>query len=228
MTTSLFEVTLQGGFNGQEVVSRWNYRGDGDDVPSGNAFGLASAMGLVPVAGAFPSGTLAAAMAAAVSNVAQWFQVIVRDVYDPLVFADLPFVPIATGALTGDVEAPFVAYGFSTNRVRTDIGRGYKRFPGVTESSTDTTGVINSTELALLNTLAGKLGEVLTFTESSLSMSYTPCVAKKFPYTTPSGKTAYKYNAVKATQLAALATGIVWSPYPTVRSQVSRQIGKGR
>jgi len=228
MPTKLYEITLVGDLGGQLLVNRWNYRGDGDDVPSGDAFGLASAMGFIPVAGVFPTGTVADAIAQFTSNGVTWNQVVCRAVYDPLDFVDLPFVPVASGLQSGDVEAMFVAYGIRSNRVRTDIGRGYKRFAGVNESHVSSLGVIDVTAIGLIENLCALMADVLSFTETSLTMSYTPVIAKKFPYTTPSGRTAYRYNPVEATQMAALAAGIVWESYPTVRSQVSRQIGKGK
>jgi len=224
----LYEVTLVGDLGGQLLVNRWNYSGDGGDVPSGKAFGLASAMGFAPVAGVFPTGTIADAIAQFTSNGVTWNQCVVRAVYDPLDFVDVPFVPVASGLQSGDVEAMFVAYGIRSNRVRTDIGRGYKRFAGVNESHVSSLGVIDSTAIGLIEDLCVLMADVITFTESALTQSYTPVIAKKFPYTAPSGRTAYRYNPTEATQMAALADGITWEAYPTVRSQVSRQIGKGR
>lgn len=233
MSTKLYEVVLQGTLFNQLIINRWNYRSDGDDVPSKNSFGLASAMGLVPVSGNFPASTIGDAMQALASASMTWQQVIVRAVYDPLDFTDIPFVPNVEGdEAAGVSESPFTAYGFRTNRVRTDIGRGYKRFAGVTEDAVDAGGVIASAVTSSLGALAGFMSDVLSFTESSLTIAFTPCVVKKQQYTAPSGRKAYRYIPVadggEAAQLDLIATGLIWEPYTQVRSQTSRQYGKGR
>lgn len=233
MSTKLYEVTLTGHLFQQEIVNRWNYRSDGDDVPSGNSFALASAMGLIPVAGAFPADTLAHAIANVIAADMHWEQVIVRAVYDPLDFVDIPFSPVAPGLIgSGDTESPFLAFGFKTNRVRTDIGRGYKRISGLVEGAIADGGVIESGSVSALTDIADLMSDILPFTESALTINFTPCVVKKQRYTAPSGKPAYRYIPVadggEAAQLELIATGITWAPYDTVRSQVSRQYGRGR
>jgi len=233
MSTKLYEVVLQGTLFNQLIINRWNYRSDGDDVPSTNSFGLVSAMGLIPTSGTFPASTIGDAMQALASTSMTWQQVIARAVYDPLDFVDIPYVPNAAGEeASAASESPLIAYGFRTNRVRTDIGRGYKRFAGVTEDAVDAGGVIASAVTSSLSALAGFMSDVLSFTESALTINFTPCVVKKQKYTTGSGHVAYRYIPVadggETAQLADTATGITWSPYTQVRSQVSRQYGKGR
>lgn len=232
MPTHLFEVTVIGKFLGEDIVNRFTYRGDGDTVPSGNSFGLLSAMGFVPVAGAFPDNTLAKELQGAVNASMVWSQAISRAIYVPDDFVELPFVPTAPGiGDAGTALAPFVAFGFRTNRVRQDVGRGYKRFAGVGEAQQENGGSLTSGTLSAMNSIATRLGAVISFTESSLTMSYTPCIIKKEKYTTPSGKQAYRYvrpiDGGEAAQLEDTVTGLTWSPYTTVRSQVSRQFGHG-
>jgi len=233
MSTHLYEVTLEGVLANQQIINRWNYRSDGDDVPSGNSFGLATAMGFVPVSGVFPDGTLADAMATIVTENISFLQVIVRAVYVATDFADIPFIPPAPGLkTTGETESPFVALGLRTNRVRQDIGRGYKRFAGVAEQSIGENGVVDSGTLGEVNTLAGFMSDVLSFTEDALTISFTPCIVKKQLYHPSEGKNAYRYIPVadggESAQLDDIATGITWEGYTQVRSQVSRQYGKGR
>jgi hypothetical protein len=228
MPDRLYEVTLSGEFAGQQVINRWNYRGSGDVVPSGRAFGLASAMGFVPAAGDFPAGTLAKALKTFTNHGLTWNQCIVRAVYDALDFVDLPFVPVVAGTAGGDATSPFVAFGVRTNRIRTDIGRGYKRFAGVSDSGVSDKGVVEGGMLTLVQALCALMGNVLTFTESSLSMAYTPVIVKKTLYHPSAGHNAYRYDPDETTQMGNLAAGIVWEAYPDVRSQTSRQYGKGR
>lgn len=227
-TTKLYEVVLVGQLGGQEIVNRWNYQGSVNNVPSGDAFGLLSAMGLVPTGGAFVTGSLAAKIAIISSNGLEWTQALCRSVFDPHDFIDLPFVPHASGLVSGDVEAGFVAFGCRSNRVRTDIGRGYKRFAGVNESAVNSFGALTSGVLSELQDVATAMGNVLTYTESSLTDTFTPVIVGRLKYTTPHGNTAYKYYANEATQAEHLAVGVTWEAYDHVRSQVSRQIGKGK
>jgi len=233
MSTKLYEAAVIGTVTGQEYVSRWNYRSDGDDVPSKNSFGLATAMGFIATSGSFIADTIASTLQASSSPDVIWNQIIVRAIYDPVDFVDIPFVPAATGTQnSGDKTAPFLAFGFRTNRVRADIGRGYKRFAGLTEGVMDAGGAVSSAFLAGMVVLAGLMSDTLSFTESSLTVTFTPVVVKKFRYTAPSGKPAYRYYTTdeggETVQMENLASGVTWEPYDHVRSQVSRQYGKGR
>lgn len=228
MSTQLYEVILVGNMGGiTQVVNQWNYRGDVNGVVGGDAAALVNAMGLEPTGGSFPAGTLGAALQALCSNTVQWKSVLCRNVYDDTDFIDLPFVPIATGAGSGEVLSPINAFGLRSNRVRLDIGRGYKRFPGVLESQVATLGDLSSGALTLLTAVADAMGEIISFTDGTLTDTFTPVIVQKEKYTTPRGKTAYRYFSTLAAQLTHLAVGVVWEPYSQVRSQVSRQVGKG-
>ena len=228
MATHLYEVTLVGSYNGVvEVVNRWNYRGDVNGVAGGDAAGLIKAMGLVPTAGAFPVSKIGSALSAITNTIISWRQCLSRNVYDPTDFIDLPYVPIVQGTSSGECLSPINSFGVRSNRTRLDIGRGYKRFCGVTESSSAGGGIIAGAAQTALDSLAVLMGDVITFTDGTLTDSFTPVVVKKLKYTTPSGKIAYKYYTLEADQLAKLAVGVVWESYNTVRSQVSRQYGRG-
>jgi len=228
MATHLYEVTLVGRFGGAvEIVNRWNYRGDVNNVAGGDAAALVSAMGFEPVAGAFPAGTIGFALQPLISSEVVWNQCLCRNVYDPTDFIDLPFNPTVAGLGSGEVLSPINAFGLRSNRTRLDIGRGYKRFAGVPESSSATKGDIAAGALTALNSLAALHGDILTYTDGALTDSFTPVVVKKLKYTTPSGRTAYKYYLTEAEQLTKLAVGVVWESYTNVRSQVSRQYGRG-
>ena len=227
MSDALYEVALVGNLGESLIVNRWNYVGNITSAPPLSAFGLLSAMGLIPTAGAFPADTLGAAIAALTSNGLEWNQAIVRSIYDPLDFVDAPFVPVVPGIQSGDVEAAFVAIGFRSNRVRTDIHRGYKRFAGVNESLVNSFGVLTSTAVTLATTLATRLGEVLTYEETTHTNTYTPVVVHKDKVEDEPGHFVYRYFETIEEQLDNVASGLTWENYPTVRSQISRQIGRG-
>lgn len=227
MTNHLYEAVVIADFNGTEIVNRYNYLGDVVGVASGDAFGLASAMGYVPEAGVFTADSLAAEIAALVSNGIEWGQIIVRNIYVPTDFVELPFVPVAPGLVSGDVEAGFVAFGCRSNRVRTDIGRGYKRFAGVNESNVNSYGELTSGALAQLEVIAGLLQSTLTYTEGSDTNTYKPVIVGKEKIVVEGEPTLYRYYADEAEQLEHLAIGTTWEAYDHVRSQVSRKIGHG-
>jgi len=228
MATKLYEITLVGSYNGVvELVNRWNYRGDVNGVVGGDAAALAQAMGLVPTAGTFPAGKIGAALAALTNTIVQWRQILSRNVYDPTDFIDLPYVPPVQGLSTGECLSPINAYGLRSNRTRLDIGRGYKRFCGVSESASGGGGILESAALTGLNSLADLLGDVITYTDGSLTDSFTPCIVKKFKHVRVGRKDVYEYFEDPDEQMANLAVGVVWESYNTVRSQVSRQYGRG-
>jgi hypothetical protein len=228
MATHIYEVTLVGRFNGSvEIVNRWNYRGDVNAVAGGDAAALVKAMGLDGSGGNFPVGKIGNSIQAITSTLVVWSQVLSRNVYDPTDFIDLPLNPAVAGTAAGESLSPINAYGLRSNRTRLDIGRGYKRFVGVVESAVATGGTIESAALTALNAIADLMGDIITFTDGSLTDSFTPVVVKKLKYTTPSGKTAYKYYPTEAEQLTKLAVGVTWESYLQVRSQVSRQYGRG-
>jgi hypothetical protein len=108
-----------------------------------------------------------------------------------------------------------------------DIGRGYKRFAGVSETASGGGGILESATLTALNSLATLMGDVITYTDGSLTDSFTPVIVKKFKLVRAGRKDVYKYYEDEAEQMANLAVGVVWESYNTVRSQVSRQYGRG-
>lgn len=226
MTNKLYEVTLIGGMSGADVINRWNYLGDINGAVGGGAAGLVNALGLAPDSGNFPADTMGEALQVLTSNVMQWFSVLCRNIYDPTDFIDLPYTPIVTGDGTGEVQARFVSFGFKTNRKRLDIHRGYKRISGVLETATGTLGDLTPTYVENALALAEKMSESVSFTDGTLTDNYAPCIAKRLRYTAPSGKPAYKYYP-EDEQFDLLMTGITWTNYANVRSQVSRQLGKG-
>jgi hypothetical protein len=228
MATKLLDVTLFGSYYGQQVVNHFNYKADGDVPASGMSYGLNDKMGFHPSAGDPPVGSLFEAIIGLQVSEMEWAGVLARAMYDPLDFNEVGFNPIVTGLVTSaDAASPIYAFGVRTNRTRLDIGRGYKRFGGVSEDSVEPGGTIESGALTGLGTLATKLGAILTFTEGGATVTYTPCILKKEKIVDEDGKVTYRKYATEAEQLEHIATGIVWTPYTTIRSQVSRQYDRG-
>jgi len=227
----LYEVTLNARYAGQQCINRWNYQSNDVSVASGGSLALLSAMGFVlegsPLAP--PADTVFGKINDLVSSAVLFDQVIARAIYDDTDFMDLPFIPpYQTSVSNGVAQAPFYAFGFFTSRVNQSIRRGFKRLVGVGASDITSLGEIVSGTQTKLQDLATAMNETISFTEGGSTVTFTPTIVQKEPYTvTGSGKTAYRYYASQATQLDHIAQGFVWSFYDTVRSQTSRQYGKG-
>lgn len=222
----VYELTLKQLFHGQSIVNRFNFLGSGTPLSVIPSFALINALGFIPTSGAFPTGTFGLLLQQTQPDDVTFIQALARTVTDehPTDFYDEAFPTGVTGARTGvQSQSPIAAYGFRTNRVRTDIARGTKRFVGVCEPDTDAGGELTSAAQTALNALAAKMSEVVTYSSGGESLQFAPIVCKKLQYTTPRGKRAYKYYPTQATQQLHIAQGIVWQPYDNVRGQESRQ-----
>jgi hypothetical protein len=231
---ALLELVLQSTFVGQECINRFNYVSSGVPAAVSLSFALTSAFGAIfdTLGNVYPTGTPFNSIRTSQSVGVVYDFISVRDVYSATDFYETPFVQTAAGTVAGDSMSPTQAYGFRSNRVRSDIRRGMKRFVGVTEPNVGSGGNIDVAFMnTALNTLAGRLGEVLTYNDEGNTLTFSPCIVKKFEYTPdplrPERK-AYKYWEDEADQLANIAVGIAWDAYPQVRTQVSRQYGRGR
>lgn len=229
----LYEVVLKGQILGRDNINRWNYVLDGDTISSPQAFTLATAMGFAPVSGAFPADTIAAKIAAVINIAVTWSSCQVRAIYDPTDFIDIPFSPVVPGNIDATELLPAtICWAFRTNRVRTDIGRGQKRFSGVDKGSLETEEEPNSGAITALTNLADLMGDQFTVTEGAATAIFKPCVVKKFPYTSPHGKLAYRYanadDGGEAAQIEQLAVGVEWELVLNTSTQNSRKKNKGR
>src|ERR1051325_7522584 len=126
MTTvsRLYEVVHIATYAGEEIVNRYNYLGSGNDGLSNPSLGLATALGAAHSGSVFESGSLFENIAGFQVNALVYHQCLVRSVYVPTDFVDVPYPDTKPGQVDAQGEAPFVAIGFRSNRVRTDIGRG--------------------------------------------------------------------------------------------------------
>lgn len=225
----LYEIDLFGSYYGQETVNRFNYLSTGTPASVLGSFALTSAFGMIDDAGDFPATGVFQRILnlVAVPWTAVTAQVRAAGDYDVEDFYERPFVPPAPGLSTGDAMSPATAYGFRTNRVRLDIDRGTKRFAGVTEGNVGTGGTLDIGSGTALQLLADAMSDTLTYDDEGSTLTFTPCVVGKQPYTTESGKTAYRYYSTLVAQLEHIASGVLWQPYATVRTQTSRQYGRG-
>lgn len=231
---ALYEVVLNSSQGGQNLVNRFNYVSGGTPAGISPSLALAFAIGAiydeVAVPPAYPTGTLLNAISNMCAVALTFQQVTVLNVYDPVDFYQTAFVPPYGGVVATGSAAPFVTMGFRTNVVNRSIGRGMKRFSGLSDNAEANNGVIDGGQLALMATTAERMSEILEYDDEGNTLTFSPAVCSKQKYIPDPEKperTAYRYYATLAEQLTHTALGIVWESYPTVRSQTSRQYGRG-
>lgn len=235
---TLMELTLTQTYLGQVAINRWNYVASGTPAAVSLSFALVKAFGAIfdqtAVPPAYPPNTLLQAIRAVQSNAVNYQSIEARAIYSPTDFYTTGFAPALTGAATGEGMSPVLSFGFRSTRVRADIRRAQKRFVGVSENNAAGGGVITAATLALLDTIAQRMSQVLTYNDEGNTITFSPCVVGKFKYAIPGTspvRYAYRYatpaEGGEAAQLQKTATGIGWERYLEVRSQVSRQYGRG-
>lgn len=230
----LYEVVLNSNLAGQNCVTRWNYLGAGEPAGISMPLALLSAMGFIPSgpvgSEVFPSGTIFAAIRAMTSANVTFNQITALDVYDLGVFYQTPFPSGTVGLTVIQSAPPFDAMGFRTNHTTRAVRRGTKRFAGIPQNAIGFGGQIDEDHLALMETTATAMSQVLTYDDEGNTLTFNPVIVSKEEYTPDPEKPerkAYRYYPSLTVQLSHLANGILWEKYDTVRSQVSRQIGRG-
>lgn len=225
----LYELTMFGTYFNQAIVNRWNYVSTGTPAAVLPSFALCAAFGAIAVDGVDPETTLLYKIRLGLVTAFSINSIVARaaSLYAPTDFYERPFVTPVTGIVASEGLSPMSAIGYRTNRVRLDIDRGTKRFTGVPEIYTQTGGVITEASFGYYEDVAEAMTANLTYTDEGASLTFAPCIVSKESYTTGSGKTAYKYYPTLAEQMEHVATSIIWQPYTTVRSQTSRQYGRG-
>jgi hypothetical protein len=226
------EVTLQTQFLNQECVNRWNYLASGTPAAVSFSFALTNALGAIPAVGVYPVGALVWKIAQIMSSLVSFTVITVKDVYDLTDFYSTPFTTPLIGGQAGDAMPPFNAYGFRSNQTRGDIRRATKRFEGVVETF-QASGTIVGAIIPNLEALSQEMTDVQTYTDEGNILNFAPIVVSKEEYDpnpppAEGNHRAYRYYPTEAEQLEHIADSIVWQHYATVRSQVSRQFGKGR
>lgn len=227
---ALMELLVNQLVNQQLVVNRWHYVSQGTPAAVTLSFALLSASGFLEAPGIprrFPTGTFAAQMQGLMTGSSQFISAYARDLYSNTDFYEAPYPSGVVGAAGGDTSATFVALGFRTNRVRTDVRRGMKRIAGIPETTFGDLGIVSAGALAGIDALAVNMSAVLSYDDEGNTITFSPAVLGLVEYTTPKGKKAYKRYPTAALQLEHTATGVLWSPYTEARSQVSRQRGRG-
>lgn len=228
----IYELSVFTTLFGQQCVNRWNYLLTGDPASVKGSFALIEAFGGIPptlTPTQFPTGTLMERWQEAAADALQFQSMTCKAIYDVTDFYELPYIPVLDGDQTGDALSPVIAFGFRSSRTRTDIRRGMKRLPGVTEAEVSTGGNLVGGGVSFSNEMAGFMSDVLEYDDEGNTLSFAPIVVKKQAYI-PEGSTreAYRYFPTLAEQLENIAVGVLWQPYAQVRTQTSRQYGRGQ
>lgn len=226
----LYEVTLESQYFDQQIINRWNYLSSGSPVGVTGSFALLTAMGLIPASGSFPAITVGSRIQELqVSNVI-YVSALCKALYDdPTDFYDAGYPSGVIGHGGGiSPSSPTMAFGFKTNRVRTDIARGTKRLVGVDESTVGDGGIFSEGTLGAMDNIAAAMSADLSYTDGGSSLTFKPCILGKKKITHTDAPTEYKLYPTLSEQLDHIAVGIVWQSYRAVRTQVSRQYGHGR
>ena len=225
----LYEVVLEQRYNGQQCVNRWNYLGSGTPAAVTGSFGLLSAMGFLAVSTTFVTTTVAGKIQLMQNPQVTFVQATARAVYIDADFYGNGFLAntIGVNPAGGNPLSSFGAFGFRTNRVMQSIGRGYKRFVGVSEAMINDYSAFTTTEVANMELTAELMGDTLTYDDEGNTLTFVPCVAQKEKYTTPSGRDAYRYYSTELLQAPHIAQGVQWEIYDSMTTQNSRKVGRG-
>lgn len=110
-----------------------------------------------------------------------FYGVKIINLSNPDEFFESDFTTPVAGAVSGDCLPPFASWGFQLNRATRTTRNGYKRFPGVAESS-QVNGVATSGAISTANAIAALLGVQQDFVVASpgtLEFSLSPKIVRK-------------------------------------------------
>lgn len=228
---AIMELVVNQQYQGQLVVNRFHFISGGTPAAVTRSFALVSASGYLAgniVSGAFPVPSIARQIQDITSSSLQYLSAYARDLYSDTDFYETPYAANVHGSYGGTPASPALAYALTSNRVRSDIRRGQKRLSGVSENAMVDGGQLDSAFLSSLQYVANEMSAVLSYDDEGNTLTFTPAILSYEEYTTPTGKKAYRKRATPELQLAHAATGVLWTVQDTVRTQVSRQYGRGR
>jgi len=223
---ALYEVTLRGFYRSQQVINRFHYHNPVVGGATPNALGLLTLLGFIPIGEppALPADTLFDSILALVNGGVGFSEVEARNMYSATDFYLAAYDPEIPGTVAGVETSPVLAFGLRSNRTTLAVGRGFKRFTGVTEEDMLAGGDLASAAVARVTAVADQMSAVVgEFPQGD----YSPCVLAFHKYVAPSGRDAYRPWDTEAEQEEHMAVGVVWAGYPRVRTQTSRQYGRG-
>jgi len=225
-----YEVTVRQRYFDQLCINVFNYFTSLSVGVTPNSLELLTLMGFIPTGDPldFPADTLAWHMAEQQNAGVEYLTAEARELYSVTDFYEAVYSPALIGHLTsGEAMSPLAAYGVFSNRVRTDIRRGFKRFVGVSEGQIGSGGVLASGALGGVTAIADAMSASLT----GAAAVYFPCVISRLKEAyTEGGVTKYRYvlYPTPEEQEDHTAVGVTYAAYTTMRSQTSRQYGRGQ
>lgn len=221
----LFEAVLRQSYQGRSVLNRWHYNSSGTPAAVSLSFALTSAFGAIPNpgTGAFPDGTIMAQLAEIQSSDLVYVEFTATALYDVVDFYSVPYPPDQNASQGGTPMSPFIAYPLSSNRVRTDIRRGFKRFAGVSEQYVGTGGVIEAGLPAFLSNLAELMSDNLTYDDEGNTLTFQPCILSLELQTPVTDPRRYALYPTLAEQLEHTALGVNWAAGGYVTTQNTRK-----
>lgn len=226
----MYEITLEQSYVGQQCINRWNYISDAPPAGVNGAFKALVGMGFTPDTDitAFGEGTVAALLQTIQSGGVTFVQAVARNLYSDTDFYTYSFPSATAGLGTGEAMSPALAYGFTSDRTNAGIRRAQKRFVGVTESTVGSGGIFTDAALTQIQLLGDAMGDINLAPTGAGSMTFTPYVFGRLKYHPP-GKTtwAYKYYETEAEQMEHIARINQFTAKRQVRTQTSRQYGRG-
>jgi len=227
---NMYRAVLEQQYAGQQVINTFDFISG--EVPSGQlgALLIGVGMGFVPFTGITPfdADTFGGKLQAAQSLAVHYVQLLVKNLYSVTDFFTYAFPADTNGTQGADGLPPINAAGFSSDRTVSNIRRAQKRFVGLTEGQVDSLGVLNTSGLALWEAVGDKMDNVNVVPVDGGSFTFTPYVFSKHKVTrgTPP-KVHYDEWPDEATALEHVAKINQFNLKPDVRSQVSRQYGRG-
>lgn len=226
---AFFKVFLYQTYFNQQCVTSFTYESTGTAASVSTSFALTSAMGFIADGtGIYPILTVFDAMRGLQSDQVTYTSVLTINMYDPIDFYSTPLNSGTVGFQAGEASSPVLAYGFRTSRTRRDVRRGNRRLVGVSEADVGPGGVIDGDQAALMDVAADFFGRTLTYNDEGNTLSFSPVVLKSLRVEDPdTGKIRYQQYPTEAEQAQNVMRSILWEPQGTVRTQVSRQYGRG-
>jgi len=225
----VMEIKIDRRYNGQQCISKYNYVASGTPASVTFSFALASIFGVISGGGSYAVDTPFGSLKAFQNTDVTYLEALARDLYSVTDFYTTPFLAGTHGDLSNasGSMSPFDAVGLRTNRVRSDIRRGFKRYEGLVEGSVGTFGVLDSTYKTAVQGHADYLSDTLTYDDEGNTLTFVPCVIQLKKNTTDPDRGPYIEWPTEAEQLAHLASGVVWSVMDNATTQNSRKVGRG-
>jgi len=224
---ALYEVVLRTRYFEQLCINTFPYYVIPGIGVSPNAFELLELMGFIPSGDPleFPADSIAVNLQSLLNANLEFLSAEARELYSLTDFYEAAYDPPIVGTRSnGQSASPLLAYGLRTTRTRTDIRRGMKRFAGVSEGDVDSGGIILTAMQGFIADLGALLGANLLGDTST----YRPCVISREKLVDPeTGKVTYQLYEDPAEQEEHIMTGFTWQGYTQIRSQTSRQYGRG-